>query len=158
VGAEPAAGMRLYELRTVEHPDVEGRLRRGTPTERDLLVEWVDAFSAEVGEGPAMDIEAVVDRRLADGELWVWETDHVVSMAAASPPLDGVMRVAIVYTPPEQRGTGYASGCVAALSERILADGHRPILYTDLGNPVSNSIYRRIGYRAVGECLRYRFG
>jgi len=35
--------------------------------------------------------------------------------------------------------------------------GFRCILYTDLANPTSNSIYRRIGYRAVAEGLRYRF-
>ena len=34
---------------------------------------------------------------------------------------------------------------------------HRFNLYTDLGNPTSNSVYRRIGYRAVAEGLRYRF-
>jgi uncharacterized protein len=39
----------------------------------------------------------------------------------------------------------------------VLAARRRCILYTDLGNPTSNSIYRRIGYRAVAECLRYRF-
>jgi predicted GNAT family acetyltransferase len=31
------------------------------------------------------------------------------------------------------------------------------MLYTDLANAVSNSIYRRLGYRAVAEVLRYRF-
>ena len=35
--------------------------------------------------------------------------------------------------------------------------GHRCILHTDLGNPTSNSVYRRIGYRCVAEGLRYRF-
>jgi predicted GNAT family acetyltransferase len=46
---------------------------------------------------------------------------------------------------------------VAAVSAGVLAAGRRCILYTDLGNPTSNSVYRRIGYRAVVECLRYRF-
>jgi predicted GNAT family acetyltransferase len=36
-------------------------------------------------------------------------------------------------------------------------EGYRCILYTDLGNPISNSVYRRIGYNAVAEALRYRF-
>ena len=36
-------------------------------------------------------------------------------------------------------------------------EGHRCILYTDLGNPISNSVYRRIGYRAVAEGIQYRF-
>lgn len=157
VAAVPAAGMRLYELRHVEAPVVEGRMRVATRADRDLLAEWVRAFQVDVGEAPDADVEAVVDRRTAAEELWLWEADGPVSMAGVSTPIDGVVRVAYVYTPPARRGSGYASACVAELSARALARGHRPMLYTDLGNPVSNSIYRRIGYRAVGECLRYRF-
>jgi predicted GNAT family acetyltransferase len=62
-----------------------------------------------------------------------------------------------VYTPPERRGRGYASACVATLSAATLDAGLRCILYTDLGNATSNSIYRSIGYRAVAELVRYRF-
>jgi predicted GNAT family acetyltransferase len=43
------------------------------------------------------------------------------------------------------------------LSRRMRDEGYRCILYTDLGNPTSNSVYRRIGYGAVAEGLRYRF-
>jgi predicted GNAT family acetyltransferase len=157
VAAVPTAGMRVYELHRVEAPALDGRLRVATTADRALVVEWVRAFQADVGEAPDADVEAVVDRRTSAGELWLWDLDGPVSMAGVSPPIDGVVRVAYVYTPPSRRGSGYASACVAALSARALAQGHRPMLYTDLGNPVSNSIYRRIGYRAVGECLRYRF-
>jgi predicted GNAT family acetyltransferase len=46
---------------------------------------------------------------------------------------------------------------VAALSARVLAAGQRCILYTDRANPTSNAVYRRLGYRAVSEGLRYEF-
>ena len=78
-------------------------------------------------------------------------------MAANSEPVEGVIRMQAVYTPPERRNRGYAGACVAGLSRRMQQAGHRCILYTDLGNPTSNSVYRRIGYRAVREGLRYRF-
>jgi uncharacterized protein len=52
------------------------------------------------------------------------------------------------------RSHGYARACVAELSASTLQQGHRCILYTDLANPASNSVYRRIGYRAVDEGLR----
>jgi predicted GNAT family acetyltransferase len=32
------------------------------------------------------------------------------------------------------------------------------ILHTQLANPTSNAIYRRIGYEPVSEVLFYRFG
>ena len=63
----------------------------------------------------------------------------------------------LCYTPPRLRGRGYATACVAALTQRILDQGDRAILYTNLANPTSNLIYRRIGYRAVDESISYRF-
>jgi predicted GNAT family acetyltransferase len=39
---------------------------------------------------------------------------------------------------------------VAELSRKMLADGCGfCVLYTDLSNPTSNAIYRRIGYRLI---------
>ena len=78
-------------------------------------------------------------------------------MAGGRSAVEGVVRVAGVYTPPGQRGRGYAEACVHALSQHLRDSGYRAALYTDLANPTSNSIYRRIGYRAVAEVLRYRF-
>ena len=63
-----------------------------------------------------------------------------------------------VYTPPEHRGRGYATSCVAALSARLLAEGRRfCFLFTDAANPTSNAIYQRIGYVPVAEVQEYRF-
>ena len=155
--ARPVQGQRIYEVkRAVAAGPVRGRARRGVDGDRDLLVEWVRAFQADTGEAPA-DAAAVVERRLADGQLWIWEHEAAVAMAGLSQAVADVVRVGPVYTPREHRGRGYASGLVAALSEATRSQGRRCILYTDLANPTSNGIYRAIGYRAVAEVLRYRF-
>jgi predicted GNAT family acetyltransferase len=78
-------------------------------------------------------------------------------MAVGREPVQDMVRLSGVYTPPEKRKHGYAAACVHALSKHLRGSRYRCILYTDLGNPTSNSIYRRIGYRAVAEALRYRF-
>jgi predicted GNAT family acetyltransferase len=78
-------------------------------------------------------------------------------MAAMSLPTVGVVRVQYVYTPPERRGFGYATGCVEHMSRVHVARGLQCVLYTDLGNPTSNSIYRNIGYEAISETLVYGF-
>lgn len=62
-----------------------------------------------------------------------------------------------VYTPQELRNRGYASACVGKISKQIRNEGYRGILYTDLSNPTSTKIYRKIGYRAVTEAIQYRF-
>lgn len=67
------------------------------------------------------------------------------------------MRVAAVYTPPEHRRRGYAEARVGRLSADLSARGNQCMLYTNLGNPTSNSLYRRLGYEVVSEVLRYGF-
>jgi predicted GNAT family acetyltransferase len=47
---------------------------------------------------------------------------------------------------------------VEALSRSIVDAGDTAILYTQLANPTSNGIYRRIGYEPVLEVLRYELG
>jgi predicted GNAT family acetyltransferase len=150
--------MRLYELLELrEVPRIEGHLRQAGPSDRSLMILWSRAFQEEIGE-PANDTELRVDRALAAGQIWLWDQNgETTSMAVAREPVQAVVRLAGVYTPPEKRKHGYAAACVHALSKRLRESGHRCILYTDLGNPTSNSIYRRIGYKAVAESLRYRF-
>jgi ribosomal protein S18 acetylase RimI-like enzyme len=156
--ATPLMGMRLYELLELgEAPRTEGRLRQAGPRDRSLMIQWTRAFQNEIGES-ANDTELRVDRGLAAGQLWVWDQDgETTSMAVSREPVQGVVRLSGVYTPPEKRKHGFAAACVHTLSKHLRAGGHRCVLYTDLGNPTSNSIYRRIGYRAVAEALRYRF-
>ena len=120
------------------------------------MIHWTRAFQIEIDE-PADGTELRVDRGLAAGEFWLWDGAEPMSMAVSRRPVEGVVRVAGVYTPPEKRKRGYAAACVHALSKHMRDAGYRCVLYTDLANPTSNSIYRRIGYRAISEVLRYRF-
>jgi uncharacterized protein len=156
-GAVPFEGMRLYELAEIkELPAVEGRLRPAVTGDRELIVQWVRAFQDEVHEH-VNDPKLVTDRWLAGGQVWIWDDGGPKSMAVSREAVGGAVRISGVYTPVESRRRGYAEACVHALSKQLREAGQRCLLYTDLGNPTSNSIYRRIGYRAVGECLRYRF-
>ena len=53
---------------------------------------------------------------------------------------------------------GYASGCVGSLCSWVRQEDRATcILYTQLANPTSNAIYRRLGFEAVAEVLSYRF-
>jgi predicted GNAT family acetyltransferase len=156
--AVPVQGLRLYELQgLLESPPASGQLRKAMPEDRKLVVDWVRNFGDEVGEH-AGEPELQVDQWMSgDGGVWLWEDDEPAAMAVSREPVERVVRVQHVYTPPEKRRRGYAGACVGQLSKHILDSGFRSILYTDLGNPTSNSIYRRIGYTAVAEALRYRF-
>ena len=156
--AQPVMGLRLYELRNLQpiRPH-DGALRQAQASDRDLATRWVREFNIEIHE-PHGDFEKMTEAWIALGQIWLWENGSPVSIAVCRKPVEGIVRVSGVYTPPDLRGRGYAEACVYEVSRRSIEAGHRPILYTDLGNPTSNSIYRWIGYQVVSEGLLYRFG
>lgn len=145
----------IFTLDRVEQPaGVPGRLRLAEPPDAALLNAWGRDFAAAVGEPSERD---PMTGRILDRELWVWDDDGPVSMTYASPAHGGVSRVSWVYTPPTLRRRGYASACVAGVSDEQVRRGHRCMLYTDLANPTSNAIYQAIGYRRVGDALTLGF-
>ncbi|MDH6123134.1 putative GNAT family acetyltransferase [Kitasatospora sp. GP82] len=75
-----------------------------------------------------------------------------------SPVIAGMSRIGPVFTPAELRGRGYASALVAAGSARARTGGAAEVLlFADLANPTSNSIYRKLGYRPVEDCVVLEF-
>lgn len=157
LAATPCQGQRIYEVTEVEESAVtKHRLRQASANDYELLLNWVEGFHADINE-PRDNLSRVVESRLVAGKFWLLADSEPVSMASHSQMIAGVVRMQMVYTPPSKRNRGYARSCVGSLSRHFIAQGYRCMLYTDLSNPVSNSIYRRVGYRAVAEGLRYRF-
>lgn len=155
--AHPAAAQRLYELATLTEPiGISGVLRVATEDDVPMLIDWMHGFNADTGEH-GTDPAEVVPLRVRAGHFRIWDDGSPVATAAATPPIAGVTRIQAVYTPPERRRHGYAAATVGALSGEQVAAGHRCILYTDLANATSNSIYRRLGYRARAEIIRFTF-
>ena len=153
--------LRIHELRQVTPPaGVPGHLRQANDNEVDLLADWIFSFNIDAGL-PASTTEAreLAERRIDSGDLVIWEIEgKPVSMAAKSRPSSHGITITLVYTPRELRNRGYASACVAALSQQMLDAGWEfCTLYTDLANPVSNSIYQRLGYRPVCDSNEYDF-
>lgn len=159
---EPALDMalRIYELRRVFLPNVPGAARQAEPKDLDLLAKWTGEFCLEVGDrGDPAATRASVEALILAGHKMVWEDrGQIVSMAAAQRPLRRGIAISRVYTPPEHRGHGYASACVAALSQQQLDAGKEfCCLYTDLANPTSNKIYQKIGYVPMADAAQFRF-
>ncbi|MFG3050372.1 GNAT family N-acetyltransferase [Kitasatospora sp. NPDC048239] len=149
---------RLGELTLDPARTPAGRHRPAVAADRELLIGWYQAFLTETGV-LLPNVARSVDDRTAAGGLCLWEdAGRPVAMAGVSPVIAGMSRVGPVFTPPELRGRGYASGVTAAASAHALDRGAAEVLlYTDLANPTSNSIYQRIGYRPVEDCLTLDF-
>jgi hypothetical protein len=152
---------RLHELGDLVRPAaVPGGPVVATEDDLALVVEWFAAFAGDADEQAGRPRGASAHeapdrsellRRLRAGRLWFWvdETGERVHLTGANPPSFGVARVGPVYTPPAQRGRGWASNAVAEVSRRIQAEGARACLFTDQANPTSNKIYAALGYRPV---------
>lgn len=154
---------RVYELRTVTPPPrrASGRLRSATLADIDVIAAWMDAFMHEaVPDDPPGDSRPTAERLIEAGDIVIWEDGkEAVSMAARTRPAGRGTSVNLVYTPPRHRCNGYASSCVAALSQQCLDMGFAYCtLFTDLDNPTSNSIYTQIGYKPVCDFSMMRFG
>ncbi|GIF74079.1 GNAT family N-acetyltransferase [Asanoa siamensis] len=154
--ARPGRRSRLFRLGDLVPPaGVPGVARAAGPADRDLLTAWLVAFGEEAHE-PLTAAAETVDAALRGGFYTVWECDGVaVSLAGVRAPAGGVVRVGPVYTPPAHRGRGFGSAVTAAVS--AAARPHEVVLFTDLSNPTSNSIYAKIGYRPVEDRQIYEF-
>ncbi|NES13832.1 MULTISPECIES: GNAT family N-acetyltransferase [Micromonospora] len=158
---EVAQHTRLHELGELIRPaPVPGHLTVATEDDLELATEWFAAFMGDADEqagrprgASAHEVPDRADmlRRIRGGRVWFWldEAGRRVHLTAANPPSFGVARVGPVYTPPAERGRGWASNAVAEVSRRILAEGARACLFTDQANPTSNKIYAALGYRPV---------
>ncbi len=153
--------LRAYELRQVIPPPAPppGYLRHARMDELDLMAQWRNAFTVEsLHAEPDPNSHEKVKRVIEAGSLYLWDDNGPASIAASTRSTPRGISIGAVYTPPEKRGHGYASACVAALSQRMLDEGKEfCALFTDLDYPTSNSIYQKIGYQMVGDFQEYRF-
>jgi len=154
---------RIYRVsRVVEPPPPDGAPRRAAAGDRAQLADWLVDFQQEAL--PNDFPERLRDRMMAwdpDGtrQFWLWEVDgRPVSMASAHSPTPTGIRIGPVYTPPAERGHGYASALTAFVSRWNLDRGRRfCFLYTDLANRTANRIYQAIGYEPVTDARMIRF-
>ncbi len=150
---------RIFQAIEVRLPDplATGHLRQAGPADAAVVARWLGAFFSETGL-PAGDIAAAT-ARLIDGQgLHLWEDGDPRCMVAAVGPTPHGIRIGYVYTPPEHRNRGYASAATARLTQDLLAAGRAYcFLYTDLANPTSNALYRRVGYEPVCDVVDVDF-
>ncbi|MBE1535371.1 GNAT family N-acetyltransferase [Actinomadura algeriensis] len=155
-----AMRQRLYRLGALAVPDPlpPGAARIATAADHGLALDWFVAFHEEDDEHGPVD-PAALDDRIATGGLALWETAGTpVAMAARTRIAAAMARVAPVYTPPEHRRRGYGAAVTAAVTRSALDAGAREVvLLTDLANPTSNGVYRRLGYRPVEDRTIFTF-
>lgn len=154
------AADRIHKLAAVSPvPQATGRMRELADGEIPLYCSWLSQFMNEAGVLTDLRDKGELARaRMAFHQAWVWDDGGPVAMASWGRETRNTGCIYGVYTPPEKRGKGYATSLVAGLSRYLLAGGKSAcVLFTDLANPVSNSIYAKIGYTPVCDFNEYEF-
>lgn len=139
------------------YPGAPGEVRPVTPKDANLFAEWFLAFGAEAAPEDPAPTRDWIERKAASGDCLFWlAAGKPVSMAGIVRRTRGAAAIALVYTPPELRGRGYAGSATAAVVEKVYAEGRKTAcLYTDLRNPASNRCYGKIGFKPVCESWFY---
>ena len=152
--------LRNHKLTRVEPvPQPSGFARVATPNDIAWIADAQHDFITEIElpEDPAR-LRALVPQRIERHQFWIWDDTGAVAFAGWTDAPPDAARIAPVYTPPRSRGRGYATALVAKLSQALLNEGRaRLFLITDLANPVSNSIYAKIGYQAQSDLFHFDF-
>lgn len=150
---------RLYRLTELIRPEfTDGFLRKAAHDDEDLVIEWTAAFHEEaLGERLTEHQHKLYLDRISSGDIYLWDITRPVSMAVSSRPTRRGISIGGVFTPPSERNHGYATSCVAALCEELLSKYDFCLLFADLSNPVSNSIYMKMGFKEYCDTTNYSF-
>lgn len=151
----------IYQLDKVNNISYSpGQLVQAEEKDEKTISQWLYQFGQEANE--PLDKEQALDtaRRFISGKsIYLWLVDGIpVSMANQSRSTMNGATINAVYTPNEYKRKGYATNAVRALTQQLLDKGYSFCsLYTDLANPTSNTIYKKIGYYPVGDSIVITF-
>lgn len=144
---------RQYRLEHLEEtqPLPPGASRLASEHDLPLIYRWFEAFRDEAAASGPVNA-ALVRSKVADRGIVLWEVDGTaVALVGRTRVIAGMTRISPVYTPPEHRRRGYGTAATAAMTRSALESADVVVLFTDLANPTSNSIYQHIGYRPVKD-------
>jgi predicted GNAT family acetyltransferase len=137
---------RLYFCRL---PELKPALTSSYSVRRATLADLptLAAFYADAEE--MTRDEQSVRRCLEQCRIFVAIAEgRIVSVALTNAETRNLAIIGGVYTPPDFRYQGYASACMFAICQDLVADGKEACLFYD--DPVAEGIYRRLGFEKMG--------
>ncbi|MFX1375710.1 MAG: GNAT family N-acetyltransferase [Promethearchaeota archaeon] len=155
---------RVYKLVQVKEETIGNhQFIKAVDSYENIILQWGREF---ISEALSERSEEMIERSLKqlekdidEGKIFLLlDNKKPVSMARKGGETPNGIAINNVYTPPRLRRNGYATECVAKLSKLFLNEGKNYcFLFTDLSNPISNSIYQKIGYYPVMDVDEYHF-
>lgn|GEM_PF-2700214 len=128
----------------------------------EIMSKWTYDFFSELDTIRSRTKDSILSetkQRIQNNLMFKWSyKGNIRSMAAIIRRSNHTGIIGLVYTPAEFRGKGYGTSCVHKLCEHILKSGYESCgLYSEKENPVSNKIYKNIGFVHCSEFSDIKF-
>lgn len=157
------ANQPLYLLRPEAlRPGDDPGVRRAVEGDAELIAEHsARMILGELGYDPRTTrstFTAGVRRAIAQGAWWLWrEGGELRFQCNVGPRTAATAQLQGVWTPPEQRGKGYASIGLAAVAKRLFDTEATLTLYVNDFNGPALALYERLNFVRVGTFATYLF-
>ena len=150
---EEALAMEFMEARKVTEPS-SPEVEAAGEDDLDEICACMERFLIDCNLQDKLNREAI---RRSIGDFRVIRSDgRIVSVGKAVRDVNGSMRITNDYTCETCRGKGYARKVVNTIKNEILAAGKTATLNVDRRNPVTNHLYRALGFKPVFAQGEYR--
>jgi GNAT superfamily N-acetyltransferase len=131
-------------------------LRRAVAADMPTLTRWMYEFNLEALQDPAdaatqAKAEEAMNRQQQACELFVLEkAGALLSFCGAGGALSDWKKIGPVWTPPEQRGHGYAKAVVSGALQQLRQEGATKA-WLSASDPAAIRVYQAVGFQALGE-------
>lgn len=139
----------------------KGNFRLARLEDKGLIIEWCIKFIHEAlnEEESYLDQKDKVEERIKNKKIYIFEDEKNIPMAmiAVGRQLINGISISYVYSRKEARGKGYGLAVAYNLSKECLEKGNKfCTLFVDKKNPISNGVYKKVGYKILEDNYDYR--
>ena len=139
-------GMDFMETKEYTEPSSK-EVVTATLDDVDELYECLVNFVKDCSLNDEVTKESIIKgierfRIIKDGQ-------RIISLASRTPESEESIRITDVYTRPEYRGQGFARKVVNTTKNEILEQGKMATLNVNQANPISNHLYKSLGFVKV---------
>ena len=150
---EEALAMEFMEAKEMTEPS-SPEVEAANEGDLDEICACMEQFLIECNLQDKLNREAM---RRSIGDFRVIRADgRIASVGKAVRDIGESMRITNVYTREAYRGKGYARKVVNTIKNEVLAAGKTATLNVDRRNPVTNHLYRALGFEPVFAQGEYR--
>jgi ribosomal protein S18 acetylase RimI-like enzyme len=144
----------LIEVKT------KGTIRKPLLDDKQMVLEYIAEFHDRINQ-PILDEESLsnkADEFIANEDSYIYTNSNNVatSIVKGGKYFNGA-KIHMVITKKEHQGNGYATSMMYMVCKKLF-DKYNPdyiTLFVDKNNPVSNHVYKKIGYKIYRDQYEY---